>query len=131
MIKLSIAGKASVRYSDFAKGTAYVTRTRRAAELGFAFLGAPGADSACVIAPYTREEYLALPRKKKKSVQTNIKALLGYAATARVLDSLTALNSDNERILERIEMLRAKLARERRLLPTSPKWADAKDRITK
>ena len=131
MIKLSIAGKASVRYSDFAKGTAYVTRTRRAAELGFAFLGAPGADTACVIAPYTREEYLALPRKKKKSVQTNIKALLGYAATARILDSLTALNSDNERILERIEMLRAKLARERRLLPTSPKWADAKDRVTK
>ena len=131
IIKLSIAGKTTVHYSDFSKGTAYVTRRRRDAELAFAFLGTPGAETACVVAPYTREEYLALPRKKKKSVQSAIKALLKYAATMRILESLRALNSDNERILERIEMLELKLAKERRLLPTASKWVSAVDRITK
>ena len=131
MIKLSISEKTTVNYSDFARGRANVTRTRRTTELGFAFLGAPGAERACVIAPYTREEYLALPRKKKKSVQSAIKALLKYAATARIIESLKALNSDNERIAERIEMLKLKLTKERKLLPTAPKWADAVNRVVK
>ena len=131
MIKLSISEKTTVNYSDFARGRANVTRTKRTTELGFAFLGAPGAERACVIAPYTREEYLALPRKKKKSVQSAIKALLKYAATARIIESLKALNSDNERIAERIEMLKLKLSKERKLLPTAPKWADAVNRVVK
>ena len=131
MIKLSIAGKTTVHYSDFSNKGAYVTRTRREAELAFAFLGAPGAEDACIIAPYTREEYLALPRKKKKSIQRAIKALLRYAATQRIVDSLMTLNSDNERIAQRIEMLEARLAKEKRLLPTASKWANAVDRVTK
>ena len=131
MIKLSIAGKTTVSYSDFGRGAHLVTRTRRTAVLGFAFRGADGMDTACVIAPYTREEYLALPRKKKKSVQTSIKALLRYAATARIIESLYSLRTDNERIAQRIAMLKTRLAKERRLLPTASKWKDAVDRITK
>ena len=131
MIKLSIVARTTVKYSDFGTETPFVTRTKKESELGFAFLGAEGAERACVIAPYSREEYLALPRKKKKSVQSTIKALLRYAATARILESLKALDTDNERIAERKEMLEKRLVKERRLLPTAKQWADAVNRVVK
>ena len=130
MIKLSIAGKTTVKYSDFGKGGPFISRTRKQAVLGFAFRGAEGAESACVIAPYTREEYLALPRKKKKGVQSTIKALLRYAATVRLLESLKTRDTENERIAERISLLENRLVKERRLLPTAKQWTDAVNRVT-
>ncbi len=129
MIKLSIAGRTTVNFSDF--GSSLVTRGRKRAELGFAFLGAAGADEAFIVAPYTREQYLAMPRKKKKSVQTSIKALLRYAATVRLIESLTSLGTDNARILQRTERLTKRLAKERKLLPTSKPWAEAVSKVTK
>ena len=130
MIKLSIAGKTTVKYSDFGKGGPFISRTRKQAVLGFAFRGAEGAESACVIAPYTREEYLALPRKKKKGVQSTIKALLRYAATVRLLESLKTRDTENERIAERISLLENRLVKERRLLPAAKQWTDAVNRVT-
>ena len=129
MIKLSIAGRTTVNFSDF--GSSLVTRGRKRAELGFAFLGAAGADEAFIVAPYTREQYLAMPRKKKKSVQTSIKALLEYAATVRLIESLNSLGTDNARILQRTERLTKRLAKERKLLPTSKLWAEAVSKVTK
>ena len=129
MIKLSIAGRTTVTFSDF--GSSLVTRGRKREEIGFAFLGSVGAENAFVVAPYTREQYLSLPRKKKKNVLTSIKALLRYATTARLIESLGALGTDNTRIAQRIALLNKKLAKERRLLPTASNWAEAVKRVTK
>ena len=103
---------------------------RGASELPFAFKGGNEGQARFVV-PYTREEYLALPRKKKKSVLMNVKALLRYSATERLIAALVARGSDNERINERIAALRARLATQKRALPTASLWLDAVKRVVK
>ena len=75
-----------------------------------------------IIIPYTRAQYLALPRKKKKSVLTNVNRLLDYRRTLALLDTLKSLNSSNERILERIANLEIKVAEKRKFIPTAKLW---------
>ena len=99
--------------------------------LRFAFSGGARENSAQIVIPYTREQYLALPRKKKKRVLMNVKALLRYKATSMLLNKLLSLNSSSERITERIEALRERLESERKFLPTSPLWENAVKRISK
>ena len=83
------------------------------------------------VVPYTREQYLALPRKKKKSVLMSVKALLRYAATERAIKVLKSYKSQTERMAQRIARLEAKLAERRRILPTASLWADAVKRVVK
>ena len=99
--------------------------------LRFAFSGGAQESSAQIVIPYTREQYLALPRKKKKRVLMNVKALLRYKATSMLLNKLLSLNSSSERTAERIEALRERLESERKFLPTSPLWENAVKRISK
>ena len=98
--------------------------------LRFAFSGGAQESSAQIVIPYTREQYLALPRKKKKRVLMNVKALLRYKATSLLLNKLLSLNSSSERTAERIEALRERLESERKFLPTSPLWENAVKRIS-
>ena len=95
---------------------------------GFAFCDSV-ADAYTVIIPYTRAQYLALPRKKKKSVLMSVKKLLRYSAIKSLCDALRSLNSKNERILSRIEKLEERLHTEEKLLPTAKLWENAVKRL--
>ena len=94
----------------------------------FAFADEEGAEGQ-VLLPYTRAQYLALPRKKKKSVLMNVKKLVNYNATKRLLDALYDMKSDNPRILSRIEALEIRLEEESRFLPNSQLWQNAVQRV--
>ena len=104
---------------------------RDACRLAFAFNDGKGECGEQIVIPYTREQYLALPRKKKKRVLMNVKALLKYKATSMLLEKLVSLGSDSERIHSRIEVLQAKLEQERKFLPNSPLWENAVKRVLK
>ena len=99
-------------------------------KLGFSFSDGAAAPDTIVI-PYTRAEYLALPRKKKKSVLMSVKKLLRYSATKRLCEALRSLNSKNERILMRIAKLEERLLVEERFLPTAKLWENAVKRLKK
>ena len=129
IIKNSISGRSTVVLSIGA--TPLVSRGKADKNsVGFVFFGMEDSESLIVV-PYTRAQYLALPRKKKKDVLMNVKALLRYSATARAKDALRELNSDNERIAERIARLEARLKAEKKFLPTATLWSEAVKRVTK
>jgi hypothetical protein len=92
--------------------------------------GAEASEGAVVI-PYTREQYLALPRKKKKSVLMNVKKMIAYRNTRTLLELLESMHTDNPRILERMQRLEEKLAEESRFLPNTPLWEESVKRIKK
>ncbi|MBQ8719493.1 MAG: hypothetical protein IJY65_00490 [Clostridia bacterium] len=96
----------------------------------FSFSDSVAADGA-VCVPYTREAYLALPRKKKKSVLMNVKRMLSYRKTRMLLDLLVSMNSKNPRIAERIERLEERLSEEEKFLPTAPLWETCIQRLKK
>ena len=96
----------------------------------FAFADEEGADGLVLI-PYTRAQYLALPRKKKKSVLMNVKKLVKYSATKQLVETLYAMNSSNPRILSRIKALEERLVEESRFLPNSKLWEAAVQRLRK
>ena len=130
IIKSSIDGR-STRIITTSLLTPVVSRgTRKVESLSFAFLGG-NVKGALFVVPYTREQYLALPRKKKKSVLMSVKALLRYAATERAIKVLKSYKSQTERMAQRIARLETKLAERRRILPTASLWADAVKRVVK
>ena len=96
----------------------------------FAFSDEEGAEGLVLI-PYTRAQYLALPRKKKKSVLMNVKKLVRYSATKQLVETLYAMNSANPRILARINALEERLEEESRFLPNSKLWESAVQRLRK
>lgn len=103
------------------------TSKRRSA---FAFADEDAA-GGLVLMPYTRAQYVALPRKKKKSVLMNVKKLVRYSATKQMIDTLGAVNSTNPRIVSRIKALEARLEEQGRLLPNTALWVDAVKRLRK
>ena len=96
----------------------------------FAFADEAAADGL-VVMPYTRAQYLALPRKKKKSVLMNVKKLVRYSATKQMIETLSAVNSTNPRVISRINALNVRLEEEGRLLPGTSLWVEAVKRLRK
>jgi hypothetical protein len=103
-------------------------RTKLSRRPAFAFSDT-ATDEDAVVLPYTRAQYIALPRKKKKSVLTDVKKLVRYNTTCTLIDALRALDSDNPRIVERIERLERRLEGEGKVMPTARLWQDAVVRI--
>ena len=89
------------------------------------------AAAGTVVIPYTREQYLALPRKKKKSVLMNVKKMIAYRNTRTLLDLLESMHTENPRILERMQRLEEKLAEESKFLPNAPLWEESVKRLKK
>ena len=94
----------------------------------FVFSDGKASESA-VLVPYTRAQYLALPRKKKKSVLMDVKKLVRYKNTCRLIDVLRQTGSTNPRILMRIERLEQRRAEESRFLPTAKLWEESVKRL--
>ena len=103
------------------------TSKRRAA---FAYADEDAGDGLVQI-PYTRAQYLALPRKKKKIIMMNVKKLVRYSATRKMIDALSSVDSTNRRITSRIAVLETRLAEEGRLLPNTGLWVEAVQRLRK
>jgi hypothetical protein len=109
-----------------------IVRTKSESKQSFAYAdGDTNADEGTVIIPYTREQYLALPRKKKKSVLMNVKKMISYRNTMSALELLKLRNSDNPRIQERISILEAKAAEEAKALPKAELWEASVQRLKK
>ena len=96
----------------------------------YAFLDEDDAGALFTV-PYTKAQYLALPRKQRKSVAVSAKALLRYAQTDREIELLKSNESQSKKTAERIAKLEARLLRERKLLPAESLWADAVKRVVK
>ena len=77
-----------------------------------------------IVIPYTRQQYLDLPRKKKKTIQMNVKKLIDYRDTLRTLEDLMSKDTANPYVIERIEFLQNKLLEDVKALPKSPEWDD-------
>lgn len=97
----------------------------------FAFADEDAVAEGLVLMPYTRAQYLALSRKKKKSVLMNVKKLVRYSATKQLVDTLQSVNSTNPRILARISALEERLEEEGKLLPSAKLWEAAVQRLRK
>lgn len=96
------------------------------------FVFADGADDGtAILVPYTRAQYLALPRKKKKSVLMMVRRLLAYQEMSALLAALKSRNSENPRILERIAALEDKISGLGKSISTAPLWAESVKRVKK
>ena len=116
-----------------ALGSPLVIRKRFSSTSGFAhvFSDSKNAKTATVLVPYTRAQYLALPRKKKKSVLTTVRRMIDYNTTKKLLDALKLRRLENPRILERIARLEERLAEESKFLPTAKLWEESVKRLKK
>ena len=109
-----------------------VPRGKRGAEsdTAFVFMDTEEPGVSFVI-PYTRKQYLALSRKKKKRVLMDVKALIRYSETERQISALESYEPKSERVKMKITLLRARLEEERRALPSASLWKEAVKRIVK
>jgi predicted transport protein len=109
-----------------------IVRVKSEPKQSFAYAdGDVGGDERAVVIPYTREQYLALPRKKKKSVLMNVKKMISYRDTLSALELLKSRNSDNPRIQERVKILEARAEEEAKALPKAELWAASVQRLKK
>ena len=109
-----------------------IVRAKSESKQSFAYADSDAnGDENAVIIPYTREQYLALPRKKKKSVLMNVKKMISYRNTMSALEILRSRNSDNPRIQERINILETKAAEEAKALPKAELWEASVQRLKK
>ena len=110
--------------------SARIVRNKNDSKQAFGFADTDdGAEEGAVRIPYTRAQYLALPRKKKKSVLTNVKKMISYRNTLAVIELLKSRDSDNPRIQERIRILEEKLAEEAKALPKAELWEASVQRV--
>ena len=80
-------------------------------------------DETLITIPYTKQQYLSLPRKSKKSVLMNVNAMIEYRDTRDMLEKLRSENSTTTNI-ERIKNLEEKLKENDKALPKSELWAE-------
>ena len=127
LLESVVEGRASLIVNE--KGETLVSRRRSTSQkLEFGFTDTEPGYSGITI-PYTRAEYLALPRKKKKGVLTSAQRLIRYKTTGVLCRALRAIGSSNKRLLSRLDELVVRLAAEERLLPTSPRWASVVNKV--
>ena len=93
--------------------------------------GPAGEDPNAVIIPYTRQQYLDLPRKKKKSVLMNVKKMIDYRDTNASLQKLKTQNAPTQHTLEHIALLEERLAEDEKMLPKSPLWDECIQKLKK
>ena len=88
-------------------------------------------ECGAVVIPYTRQQYLALPRKKKKSVLMNVRKMVAYQETRAALDQLRAQDGQTPYTLDRIVLLESRLAEEEKALPKNAPWDVCVQRLKK
>jgi hypothetical protein len=88
-------------------------------------------DENSIVIPYTKEQYLSFPRKRKKSILTNVRAMTEYRDVRNSLNELLKENSANASVAERIRRLEENLAECEKALPKTPLWDECVQRLKK
>lgn len=94
-------------------------------ERDFGFIDDEELVAGKVIVPYTKEQYLAMPRKRKKSILLSVRRVGEYKRVKVAMELLVALGSDNPRILSRVEKLKLQLEEISGIVPTAEAWESA------
>jgi len=111
-------------------GTPMVTRKKfSVAEAQDYVFADSKASAGAVLVPYTRAQYLALPRKKKKAVLTTVRKLIEYNEIRKLLVALLPRGKANPRIAERVALLEARLLQREKALPTATLWQESVKRV--
>lgn len=82
-----------------------------------------------VLIPYTRQQYIDLPRKKKKSVQTYVRKMTDYRDGRYALKQLMTQDTTNQYVINRIKALEAQIAEDEKGLPNTPLWESCIERL--
>lgn len=85
-------------------------------------------DYRTLVLPYTRPQYLAFPRKKKKAILMTVKKLVDYRDARVALEEL--LNREVVNPAERLK-LEARLAEADKALPKNAPWDISVRRLKK
>lgn len=86
-------------------------------------------DENSIVIPYTKEQYLSFPRKRKKSILTNVRAMTEYRDVRNSLRELMKENPTNASVAERIRRLEENLAECEKALPKAPLWDECVQRL--
>ncbi len=88
-------------------------------------------DENMIVIPYTKEQYLSFPRKRKKSILTNVRFMTEYRDARNALEKAKNENTSSADALERIRRLEEKLAECEKALPKSTLWDECVRRLKK
>ena len=107
-----------------------VNRKQSEEKIDFVFIDSELADDDgfALIIPYTRQQYLGFPRKKKKSILMNVKKMMDYRDIRLAINGL--MNRENPD-MNRVKLLEAKLAEIDKSLIKSPPWDKCVQRLKK
>ena len=75
-----------------------------------------------LVIPYTKEQYRALPRKKKKRILVHVRRIVKYNEIKSRLDLLKLISDPS--VSTRIGQLEQRLAKQKGFLPNSDLWKD-------
>ena len=99
---------------------------------GFAYADFEDAgDTGIILIPYTRAQYLALPRKKKKTVLMYVKTMQSYRNTSAMIEVLKSKTYISDRTAEKIRMLETKMNEQAKALPKAQLWEASVQRLKK
>ena len=107
-----------------------VNRKQTEDRIDFVFIDSELADDDgfTLIIPYTRQQYLDFPRKKKKSILMNVKKMMDYRDTRLAINGLMHRENPD---MNRIRLLEARLAEIDKALIKSPPWDKCVQRLKK
>ena len=86
-------------------------------------------DENSIVIPYTKEQYLSFPRKRKKSIQSNVRAMTEYRDVRNSLRELLKDDSARVSAAEKIRRLEESLAECEKALPKAPLWDECVQRL--
>lgn len=107
-----------------------VNRKQTEDRIDFVFIDSELADDDgfTLIIPYTRQQYLEFPRKKKKSILMNVKKMMDYRDTRLAINGLMHRENPD---MNRIRLLEARLAEIDKALIKSAPWDKCVQRLKK
>jgi hypothetical protein len=107
-----------------------VNRKQTEDRIDFVFIDSELADDDgfTLIIPYTRQQYLDFPRKKKKSILMNVKKMMDYRDTRLAINGLMHRENPD---MNRIRLLEARLAEIDKALIKSAPWDKCVQRLKK
>ena len=103
-------------------------QTEERIDFGFIDSNIEDDDGFALIIPYTRQQYLSFPRKKKKSILMNVKKMMEYRDTRLAINGM--MNRENPD-MNRVKLLEARLVEIDKALIKSPPWDKCVQRLKK
>ena len=74
--------------------------------------------------PYTKAEFAALPRKKRKEVLLEAKVVQEFNRTCAQIAFVQVAKTDEPKFVDKLMRLGEQLEQQRELLPTAERWKE-------